>query len=260
MPTAAEIARLELEGQIAVVTGAARGLGLAIARTLARAGADVALVDVLPLDDAVAAVRAESREAWPLQVDLSDRASVRSAVRSFADRQPRLDILVNNAGIQSGTPLEELTDEEFDRVMLVNAAAMLATVQAAWPKMLTQRSGRIVLMGSRTAQASSIAGPAYTASKGAVHSLVISIASAGGPHGILCNGVAPAAIATENARAFVAERIGSSGQEEGWSTTLPLGHTGSPDDVARAVLFLASPANTYINGSILKVNGGMLMG
>jgi NAD(P)-dependent dehydrogenase (short-subunit alcohol dehydrogenase family) len=236
-----------LAGQVALVTGSARGIGLAIARTLARHGADVGLLDIGSLDAAAAAVHEEGREAWPLAADLSDRPSARQAVASFAEARGRLDILVNNAGVMSGTPLVNLTDDEFDKVMAINAAAMVATVQAAWPAMLNQGRGRIVLIGSRAAQAPTEAGPAYIASKAAVHGLVIAFAVAGAPHDILCNGVSPGPTQTDMAKGY--EQM-----------HLPLGHMGSPDDIAEAVAFLASPANNYINGNVLKVNGGLLMG
>jgi NAD(P)-dependent dehydrogenase (short-subunit alcohol dehydrogenase family) len=237
----------DLTGQVALVTGSARGIGQAIARMLARRGADVGLLDIGSLDNAVAAVRAEGQEAWPLHVDLAIRPKVREAVAGFAEARGRLDILVNNAGVMSGTPLLELTDEEFDRLMAINAAAMVATVQAAWPAMRQQGRGRIVLIGSRAAQAPTEASPAYIASKAAVHGLVIAFAVAGGPHDILCNGVAPGPTQTDMAIGF--EQM-----------HLPLGHMGSPDDIAAAVAFLASPANNYINGTVLRVNGGLLMG
>jgi 3-oxoacyl-[acyl-carrier protein] reductase len=236
-----------LEGQVALVTGSARGIGLAIARRLARHGADVGLIDMSPLDEAVEAVQAEGCRASPIKVDLANRGDVRNAVAEFAAASGRLDILVNNAGVMSGTPLVDLTDDEFDRVMAVNTAAMVATVQAAWPAMRQQGRGRIVLIGSRAAHAPTAAGPAYIASKAAVHGLVIAFAVAGEKHDILCNGVAPGPTETEMAR----------GHEQ---MSLPLGHMGKPDDIAAAVAFLASPANNYINGTVLKVNGGLLMG
>lgn len=236
-----------LTGQVALVTGSAQGIGLAIARILARHGADVGLLDIGSLDNAVTAVRAEGRDAWPLEVDLADRPNTRQVVGSFAKARGRLDILVNNAGVMSGTQLVDLTDDEFDRVMAINAAAMVATVQAAWPAMRTQGRGRIVLIGSRAAQAPTEAGPAYIAAKAAVHGLVIAFAVAGGPHDILCNGVSPGPTQTDMAKGY--EQM-----------NLPLGHMGTTDDIATAVAFLASPANNYINGTVLKVNGGLLMG
>ncbi len=236
-----------LEGQVALVTGSAQGIGLAIARALARNGADVGVLDINGLDDVVDVVRGEGRQAWPLRVDLTDRPGTRAAVARFAGERGRLDILVNNAGVMSDTQLTELTDDEFDRVMAINAAAMVATVQAAWPAMLDNGRGRIVLIGSRAGQAPTAAGPAYIASKGAVHALVIAFAVAGGPNNILCNGVAPGPTQTNMA----------AGHEQMY---LPLGHMGAPDDIAGAVTFLASPENGYINGVLLKVNGGLLMG
>jgi 3-oxoacyl-[acyl-carrier protein] reductase len=241
-----------LDGRVALVTGAARGIGLAIARVLARAGADVGLIDIFDLGAAQRAVEAEGRQAWPLILDLADRAAVRQRVAEFVTERARLDVLVNNAGLVSTTPLAELSDDEWDHVVAVNLTAAVVATQAVWPTMVAQGGGKVVFMGSRAGRmGGNNAGPAYVATKGALHSLVVSVAKEGAPHGILSNGVAPGPIKTEMT-------VFPSYADEKMVT--PLGRMGRPEDIAEAVLYLASPASNFVTGTVLNVSGGALMG
>ncbi len=241
-----------LDGQVALVTGAARGLGLAIACVLARAGANVGLIDILDLGEAQRAVEAHGRQAWPLVLDLSDRAMTRQRVAAFAEGRGRLDVLVNNAGVVSTTPLSQLSDDEWDHVVAVNLTAAMIATQAVWPTMVARGGGKVVFVGSRAGRVGgNNAGPAYVASKGGLHSLVVSVAKEGAPFGILSNGVAPGPIKTEMTMfpSYADETV-----------VTPLGRMGRPEDVAEAVLYLASAASNFVTGIVLNVSGGALMG
>ncbi len=237
--------------RVAVVTGAARGIGAAIATRLAGDGAHVAVLDVADCGATVEAVREQGREAWALQVDLSDRAAVREVLGGFAEEHA-VDILVNNAGLLSTSPIAAVSDEEWDRVLAVNLTAALVTTQVVWPGMAERGDGRLVYIGSRAARTGgNNAGPAYVASKGGIHALVISAAREGAAFGIRANGVMPGPIRTEMTR------LPSYDDE---SAATPLGRMGRPEDIAAAVSYLASDDAAFVTGTVLNVSGGLLMG
>lgn len=241
-----------LHDRVAVVTGAAGGLGCAIARRLAEAGADVALLDRADLDTVVRAVEDAGRKAWAVPVDLADRGSTRAAVADVLQTAGRVDILVNNAGLVSTEPISTTTDEEWDRVLAVNLTAAFVTTQAVWDSMLSSGGGKLVYIGSRAARVGgNNAGPAYVASKGGLQALVVSAAKEGAPHGILSNGVMPGPIRTPMTE------LASYADER---TVTPLGRMGRPVDIAEAVLYLASPASNFVTGTVLNVSGGLLYG
>ncbi|HZV48525.1 MAG TPA: SDR family NAD(P)-dependent oxidoreductase [Candidatus Dormibacteraeota bacterium] len=232
-----------------MVTGAARGIGRAVAVALAGVGAGVVGMDVLDVQETMDAARAVGGQARAMQVDVTDREAVR---RAFAAAVPdrRLDILVTAAGVYGRTTdIDDLEEDELEAVLAVNLKGALWCVQAALP-MMRRHGGSIVCIGSVAGKVGGVlAGPHYVASKGAVHALVKWVARTQAVHGVRANGVAPGAVETEMIRG------------KGYTPDYcPLGRLGRPEDVAQAVLFLASPASDYVTGTVLDVNGGYFMG
>lgn len=233
------------------MTGSARGIGAAIAVALARVGAHLVLADLQPCAGTVQRVEEVGGTASTVAVDLADRAAVRSAIGQVADERGRIDVLVNNAGVVSTARLPDLTDGEWDHVLAVNLTAALVATQAAWPALL-RHQGRVVYVTSRAARTGgNNAGPAYVASKGALEALTISAANEGAPHGVRVNAVMPGPIATDmTALPSYADP----------SKATPLGRMGAPEDIAEAVVFLASTASAFVTGTVLNVTGGLLPG
>jgi NAD(P)-dependent dehydrogenase (short-subunit alcohol dehydrogenase family) len=245
----------DLEGRVALVTGAARGIGHAIALALANAGADVALgLREHSNDGGVAAeVEALGRRALPLPLDVADLVQVRAAVDAVVDRFGRLDILVNNAGVAPGNLAEDVTEDDFDRTLTVNLKGTFFASQAAGRVMIAQGGGRIVNIGS---QAGSVALPGesvYCMTKAAISHLTKCLAVEWGRYGINVNCVAPTFIRTPGTEealsdpafeADVLERIAA------------LHRIGEPMDVAGAAVYLCSPAAALVTGHTLLVDGG----
>jgi NAD(P)-dependent dehydrogenase (short-subunit alcohol dehydrogenase family) len=250
-----EFPTFRVDGQVALVTGAARGLGRAIALALADAGADVALGlrDVAAGGEVAGEIRAMGRRALELQMDVADIDQARAAVRRAVDELGALDILVNNAGIAPGNPAEDVRLEDFDATVAVNLRGTFFTSQAAGRQMIAQGGGRIVNLGS---QAGAVALPGesvYCMTKAAISHLTRCLAVEWGRHGVTVNAVAPTFIATPGTeealadaefRADVVERIAA------------LHRIGTPSEVTGAVVFLASPAASLVTGETLLVDGG----
>jgi len=247
--------RFDLQGQVALVTGAARGLGRAIALALAAAGADVALGlrDAGAGGDIAAEIEALGRRALPLQMDMGRAGQVAPAVDAAAGHFGRLDILVNNAGIAPGNPAEDVTEEDLDATLAVNLKGTFLASQAAGRVMIRQGAGKIINIGS---QAGAVALPGesvYCMTKAAIAHLTRCLAVEWGRHGITVNAVAPTFIRTPGTepalsdpefRADVIERIAA------------LHRIGEPIEVAGVVVFLASPAASLITGETIMVDGG----
>jgi 3-oxoacyl-[acyl-carrier protein] reductase len=237
--------RTDLRGQVAVVTGAARGIGQAVAVALAREGADVVVGDLLDLDDTVKQVEALDRNCVGVRTDVTVAADQEALVAAATGRFGRLDVLVTCAGVYGAGGLDVDADE-FDRVYDVNAKGTYLSVRAAFPALVAAGGGKIVCLGSIAGKVGGVlAGPHYAASKGAVHAMVRWLARYGAPHGILANGVAPGAVDTEmiKGRDYTADYC-------------PLQRFAQPADIAEAVLFLASQASNYVTGKVLSVDGG----
>jgi len=248
--------RFDLTGRTALVTGAARGLGRAIALALAEAGANVALGlrDVARGDGPADEIRALGRRAFPVQMDVTQADQVRAAIAATVVELGSLDLLVNNAGGGAGhVPAEEVPVDEFQRTLAVNLEGTFHACQAAFVPMRDRRFGRIVNVSSQAALVALPGEAAYCAAKAAVSHLTRCLAVEWGRHGINVNAVAPTFIRTPGTepaltdpgfRAEVQERIAA------------LHRVGEPDDVAGAVVFLCSPAASLITGEVLVIDGG----
>jgi NAD(P)-dependent dehydrogenase (short-subunit alcohol dehydrogenase family) len=247
--------RFDLTGQVALVTGAARGLGRAISLALAHAGADVALGlrDVKADSGLTAEIRAMGRRALPLQMDVSKLEQIRGAVEKTAREFGRLDILVNNAGLGPENPAENVREEDFDLTIAVNLKGTFFASQAAGRVMIRQGSGKIINMSSQAGFAALPTESIYCMTKAAIAHLTKCLAVEWGKHNITVNAVAPtfirtpgteAALADEAFRADTIERIAG------------LHRIGEPMEVAGAVVFLASPAASLITGETILIDGG----
>ena len=235
-----------LDGRVALVTGAARGIGRACAQELAASGAVVGLLDLQDPSDTVAAIAATGGRAAGRAADVGDRAGVQAALGALADELGGFDALVTAAGIYGQTTrIEDLDDDEVDAVLRVNFKGTLWCVQAA----LAGGASRIVCIGSVAGKVGGVlAGPHYAASKGAIHSLVKWAARAAAPSGTLVNGIAPGAVRTP-----MIEGRPYSGDY------CPLGRLGEPEEIARVARVLCSPDADYMTGQVLDVSGGYVL-
>ena len=246
------------DGSVAVVTGAGRGMGRAVALRLGREGARVVVAELNPAHGVEVAdeIQANGGTAQAATADVSRVEDVtrmfEEAVRAFGT----VDILVNNAGIGVAKPMLDYTETDWDRQMGVNVKGVFFCSQAAARLMIPRRRGKIVNFASTSAFVSSSQPEiAYDTSKGAVRQMTISMAAELAPHGINVNAVAPGTTATEMTRSSLATEEGLAWQ----LARIPLGRVGQPDDIAAVVAFLCSPEASYITGHTLVADGGWLL-
>jgi len=251
MPTHA----FDLTGKIALVTGAYRGLGFAIAQGLARAGATVVLNGRRAAELAAAAktLTDAGLGATTSVFDVTDGPAVRHAVAAVEALHGRLDILVNNAGIQRRSPLVDFTQQDWDDIIATNLTAPFLVSQAALPGMIARRSGKIIHIASLMSELARPTVVPYTAAKGGVRQLTRGMAVELAPHNIQVNAIAPGYFATEMNRALI-----DNAEFNAWvCKRTPAGRWGQPDEIAGLAVFLASAAANYMTGQLLVMDGGM---
>lgn len=245
---------MKLEGKVALITGAARGIGKAIAERFAREGAKVGLIDLRDTQEAARRLKSEGYEAFSLHVDITDHEAVRTLVESVAEEAGRIDILVNNAGIIARETILDLSYDTWRKVLDVNVNGTFNCCKAVLPHMVRRRSGRILNITSIAGKMGDItASPVYGTSKGAINTFTKSLARQLAEYGITVNAVAPHAIETDMSAEWSDEK------RKAVIDAIPLNRLGKPEEVAGAALYLVSEEAAFITGEILDLNGGYLM-
>ena len=257
---------MELKGQIAIVTGAGRGIGRATALELARLGADIVIAE---MDQAGAKRTAEEvgalgRRAVAITTDVTSRADLRAMVDRTKAEFGRIDILVNNAGIYRAAATLDVTEDHWDAIMNINAKAVFFASQAVIPTMAAQKSGSLVSLASMAGKIGSKTNLPYNASKAAVISMTKSLALAHAADGIRVNCVCPGFVETDMWAKVSKEQgalLGMSAEEftRHRAAQVPLGRMEKPEDVAHVIAFLAGPRSGYMTGQALSVDGGLVM-
>ena len=242
----------EFTEQVAVVTGAANGIGFAIAKLLHHRGAKICLLDI-DTEQVVASATSlkDDERTFALTCDITDETSLQHAREAIMQRFSRVDILVNNAGIYPHATFREIDIAQWDHVFDVNTKGMFLTTRTFCDIMTAQEYGRIVSIVTVDAYIAKPTMPHYAASKAAVANLVKTFALELAPSQVLVNGVSPGAVATERAKSqsWLKERI----------KDIPLGRAAEPEDIAEVVLFLASPRNRFVTGETVIACGGAMM-
>ena len=244
-----------LADKIAVVTGAGRGIGRAVALAYAKMGADVVCVSRTEENSAKVAAEVEAlgRRAWAVAVDVSDTAAVDAAAKGILESTGRVDILVNNAGVTRDNLLMRMSEEEWDTVIDTNLKGAFNFTKALTRPFIKQRSGRIINIASVIGLIGNAGQSNYAASKAALIGFTKSVAKELATRGITVNAIAPGFIETDMTAAL-GDKV-----REGILGNVPLGRFGSPDDIAHAAVFLAMEPSGYITGQVLTVDGGMVM-
>ena len=248
---------MELAGKKALVTGAAGGFGKEIALTFARAGADLALVDIRKddLQPLVAEVVSLGRRALPLRADISKENDVQEMVRRTLEAFGRIDILVNNAGIARSARIQDITLEDWNRTIEVNLTGTFLCCRAVIDSMISQSYGKIINVASISALTGRRVGVDYSASKSGILGITRTLALQVASHGINVNAVAPGPVVTplfeKNFSPEVVEKL---------KATVPFHRQGTPKDIADLILFLASDKAGWITGEVVSINGGAFMG
>jgi L-rhamnose 1-dehydrogenase len=258
----------DLAGKVAVVTGGSRGIGRAICLRLAEAGAAVAVNyhqpaeaefgrdNVADAQEVVAAIAAASGKGIAVEADVSRKAAVDQMIATTVEQLGRLDILVNNAGICPFHTFLDMPEELWDHVQSVNLKGAFLCSQAAARVMVEQgEGGRIISISSISALVGGELQTHYTPTKAGIHSLMQSLAIVLGPNGITCNSVMPGAIATDINR----DDLSDPAKRAAFERRIPVGRLGAPDDLAGAVVFLASDAARYVNGAGILIDGGLFV-
>ena len=244
-----------LEGQTAVVTGASRGIGKAIAISLAKEGAEVIVNYSSSLENAnkvVSEINSFGGKAYPLQADISNENSVNDFIKTVLDKNTKIDVLVNNAGITKDGLLMRMKTDDWQKVLDLNLSGVFYCTRAVSRQMLKQRKGRIINITSVVGLIGNPGQANYSAAKAGVVGLTQTAAKEFASRGITVNAVAPGFISTDMTKDL---------NSEGILSAIPLGRFGEPEDVAGAVRFLAAdPSAAYITGQTIQVDGGMVMG
>jgi len=246
--------KFRLEGKTAVVTGGTRGLGQAMARGLAQAGADLVLVSRSPNPAFQAEIEGLGRRCLHHRADLTDRAETKRVIPELARRIARIDILINDAGICPRTEVVDFSEEDWDRTLELNLSAAFILSQAAGREMIKAGGGRIINVASIMSFQGGIRVPSYAATKHGLAGLTKSLANAWAGKGVHVNAIAPGFFETDLTEPLVNDPVRS----EGILGRVPAGRFGRPEELAGAAVFLASEASSFVHGTVISVDGGWL--
>lgn len=252
--------KINLENQVAVVTGGSRGIGAATVKLFAAAGCNVVFSYLRAAKvslEVVAACRKSPGSAVAVRADVGKMADARKLIDTAIRRFGRLDILVANAGIWNASPqrIDKISEREWDEMLGVNLKGVYTVIRCAVPQMVSQNRGRIIAVSSTAGQRGEAFHSHYGAAKGGVISLVKGLAPELAPHNILVNAVAPGWVVTDMARPV----LRSAAEKRKATRSIPLGRFGKPGEVAMPILFLASNMSTYMTGEIININGGNVL-
>ncbi|HEX7856330.1 MAG TPA: SDR family NAD(P)-dependent oxidoreductase [Sphingobium sp.] len=250
--------------KVALVTGAAAGIGAAIARRLAREGIAIGVLDIL-IDDArkiADEIVADGGQAIALQASIADRTQVNVAVQQLRDAFGPVNILVNNAGITGFIPFEQITDEQWDRMMEINLKGTFIVTQVCLQDMKDGEWGRIVNISSSSAQTGAINMAHYSASKGGMVALTRTLAQELGGYGITCNTIPPRFVmgTVMSEKTFAETSIGGGVTRQAMAQSGPVRREGRPEDIASAAAWLCQDDASYVTGQVIGVNGGRFIG
>ncbi len=244
-------------GEVAIITGAAKGLGKAIAQALCKQGAKAALfdIDVTKGQACAREIIADGGDAQFFKCDVGSVDEIKASVQAVADAFGRIDILVNNAGILYTTPVEDITEDEWDHICDVNLKSVFFMSQQVLPRMKQQQSGNILNVSSVAGRMGGKAnGLGYTATKAGMIGLTYGLATRLAKHNINVNVIAPGTTKTDILKAIPPDKL------EALAASIPLGRLGTPEDIANAAVFLVSKQASFITGAVLDINGGMFVG
>ena len=247
--------KFKLDGKVAIVTGASKGLGQGIAVGMAEAGADICAVDRNEQDETKEKVEALGRKCLTLQMDLANRSRIKDIPKKTLSHFNRVDILVNNAGIIRRAPLTDFSEQDWDEVIQVNLTALFLLSQAVAKVLIQQgQGGKIINTASMLSFQGGVLVPSYTASKSGVMGLTRLLANELAPHNINVNAIAPGYMSTDNTKALREDPVRNKAILE----RIPAGRWGNPEDLQGLAVFLASEASAYMNGYTIAVDGGWL--
>ena len=248
---------MTMMGKVAIVSGAGQGIGRAIALSLSKNGANLAIADINDetASDVVKEIEATGGRAISVKTDVSKVDDIKNLVQKTVQEFGTVDILVNNAGILHATPIEDITEEEWDRMMAINLKSVFFMSQQVLPYMKAQKSGRIINISSLAGRMGGYAnGLGYSASKAGIIGLTMGFARRVAEFNITVNAVAPGTTESEIIKKFSSESI------ETLRQTIPMKRLGKPENIADVVAFLASDASSFMTGAVIDVNGGLFMG
>lgn len=248
---------MKLTGKTALITGAAQGIGLAIARAMAEAGAGVALCDINDVKVAASAdqLRKEGHNVLAGRVDVTDLSSIKEMIQATADYFGELDIVVNSAGILSSSQVQDITEDEWDKILAVNLKGTFFVCQSAFPYLKDRPQPRIINLASLAGRMGGYeSNIAYSASKGGIISMTYGLSRRYAPYGITVNSLCPGPTETPMIEQWSEEQVA------GLLARIPIGKMSKPEHIAHAAVFLASDEAEVITGLALDINGGMYVG
>ena len=248
--------RFDLTGKTAIVTGASRGLGKAMALGLAAAGANIVITDVLDTKETVKEIEVLGAKAMGLKVDVTKLKDIDNMVKKTMQKFKKIDILINNAGIYYATPVASMTEKDWDKIISVNLKGNFMCARAVGKEMIKQKSGAIVNTASVAGIMAFAQSAAYNASKAAIIMLTKTLATEWAAYGIRVNAICPGVFATDMTKGLLTDK----GFQTMVKTKIPMARYGTPDELMGAVLYLASDASSYTTGHALVVDGGWTVG